>query len=104
MEKEAYRLMRNPNYYGAMAVRRGDADGLVTGATMKYKEAVTPILRVIGTGKRRHASGLNIVIVDGKLFFFCDTTVNVDPSAHQIAATAVHAARSVDWIATGAEA
>jgi len=93
MEKEAYRLMKNPNYFGAMAVRRGDADGLITGATMKYKEAVTPILRVIGTGKRRHASGLNIVIVEGKLFFFCDTTVNVDPSAHQIAATAVHAAR-----------
>jgi len=97
MEKEAYRLMKNPNYFSAMAVHRGDADGMITGATTKYKEAVTPILRVIGTGKRQHASGLNLVIVNGKLYFFCDTTVNVDPTAQQIATTAIHAARVAEY-------
>ena len=69
MEKEAHRLMNDTNYYGAMAVHRGDADGVVSGATIKYKEAVKPILNVIGSGKRKTASGMNIVLCNDRVFF-----------------------------------
>ncbi len=91
MEKEARRLMYDSNYYAAMAVHLGDADGMITGATMKYKEAVIPILKIIGSGNRKTASGMNIVLKDEKMFFFTDTAVNVDPTAEQTANAAIHA-------------
>ncbi len=91
MEKEARRLMYDSNYYASMAVHLGDADGLITGATMKYKEAVIPILRIIGSGNRKTASGMNIVLKEDKMFFFTDTSVNVNPSAEQVANIAIHA-------------
>lgn len=91
MEKEARRLMNDTNYYAAMAVHLGDADGMITGATMKYKEAVVPILKIIGSGNRNTASGMNIVLKNDKMFFFTDTSVNVNPTAVQVANSAIHA-------------
>jgi malate dehydrogenase (oxaloacetate-decarboxylating)(NADP+) len=90
-DKEARRMMMDTNYYAAMAVQMGDAEGMITGATQKYKDAVVPILKVIGTGNRRTASGMNIVLKNEKMFLFTDTAVNVDPTAEQVANTAIHA-------------
>ncbi|NCN95174.1 MAG: NADP-dependent malic enzyme, partial [Bdellovibrionales bacterium] len=93
MRAEAERLMSDPNYFAAMAVHQGDADGMITGATMNYSECVRPILQIIGPGRSRVASGLNIVIIKDKLLFFSDTTVNIDPTAEQLSNIAIHASR-----------
>lgn len=93
MSAEAERLMLDPNYFASMAVHRGDADALVTGATMNYSECVRPILEVIGAGRSKTASGLNMVLVQGKMLFFADTTMNINPSAEQLASIAVHASK-----------
>ncbi len=93
MNAEAERLMADPNYFAAMAVKRGDADGMITGATMNYSECVRPILELIGAGRARVASGLNIVLVKDRILFFADTTMNIDPTAEQLAAIAVHASK-----------
>ncbi len=92
MEKEALRLIADPLYYAAMAVHLGDADGLVTGATVKYAEAVKPILQIIGTGRKGTASGLNLVLFRDRMLFFADTAVNIDPTAEQLSHIAIHAA------------
>ena len=97
MEKEARRLMNDTNYYGAMAVHLGDADGMVSGATIKYKEAVRPILNVIGPGKRKTASGMNIVLCNERMFFFSDTAVNINPTAEQIATIAIHTSKVAEY-------
>ena len=97
MEKEARRLMQDPNYYAAMAVHLGDADGMISGATIKYREAVIPILKIIGSGNRKTASGLNIVIFKEKMFFFADTTVNINPTAEQIANVAIHTSKVAEY-------
>lgn len=93
MQAEAERLMTDPNYLAAMAVHLGDADGLITGATQNYANCVTPILEIIGTGRRRTASGLNIMLIKDRMLFFADTTVNIDPNSEQLANIAVHASR-----------
>ena len=98
MWREAERLMGDPDYFGAMMVHVGDADAMVTGATRNYAECVRPILEVIGPGRRRCASGLNVVLLkDGRKLFFCDTAVNIDPTADQIATIAIHAARVAEY-------
>lgn len=97
MWREAERLMSNPDYFAAMAVHMGDADGVVTGATQNYADCVRPILEIIGSGHRGVASGLNIVMFKNKMFFFADTAVNIDPTAEQCATFAIHAARVAEY-------
>lgn len=93
MSAEAERLMLDPNYFAAMAVHRGDADGLITGATMNYSECVRPILEIIGSGRSKVASGLNFVLVKDKILLFADTTMNIDPTAEQLASISIHASK-----------
>lgn len=91
MRYEAERLMSDPYYFAAMAVHKGDADGLVSGAMQNYAVCIRPILEIIGTHNNYVASGLNIVLVKDKVFFFADTTVNVNPTAEQLSTIAIHA-------------
>ena len=52
---------------------------------------------MIGTGKRKTASGLNIVLVKDRVLFFADTAVNINPTAEQVATIAIHAARVAEY-------
>lgn len=97
MYREAERLMKDSNYFGAMAVHLGEADGLVTGATIKYADAVKPMLQVIGTGKRKTASGVNLVLFKDKILYFADTAVNPDPTAQQLAHIAIHTSSIAEY-------
>lgn len=93
LKKEASRLMEDSNYFGSMMVQLDQADALITGATQNYVDSIRPVLQIIGTGKRKIASGMNIVMIKDKILFFADTTVNINPSAEDIANIAVHTAR-----------
>ncbi|MDE0119175.1 MAG: phosphate acyltransferase [Bdellovibrionales bacterium] len=93
LKKEAAQLMKDPNYFGAMMLELNAVDAVITGATQNYVDSIRPILQIIGTGKRKIASGMNIVLVQDQILFFADTTVNINPSAVDIANIAVHTTR-----------
>jgi malate dehydrogenase (oxaloacetate-decarboxylating)(NADP+) len=97
MLREAQRLMQDANYFSAMAVQIGDADAMITGSTIKYKDAVKPILQAIGPGRRQTAAGLNIVLIRDKMFFLADTAVMEDPTAEQIANVAIYTSRVAEY-------
>ncbi|PIT99040.1 MAG: NADP-dependent malic enzyme [Bdellovibrionales bacterium CG10_big_fil_rev_8_21_14_0_10_45_34] len=90
--QEAHRLMADPNYFAAMAVHLGHADAMINGATQNYRDSVTPILEIIGRPRRGLAAGLIIMILKEKVVFFADTTLNIDPTAEEVAAIAVQCA------------
>jgi malate dehydrogenase (oxaloacetate-decarboxylating)(NADP+) len=94
---EAERLMMDNNYFAAMMVELGDADGLVNGASQNYAEAVRPIFQIIGTGKDGVASGLNVVLLEDRFLLLADTTVNFNPSAEQLSTIALQAARVMEY-------
>ncbi len=93
LKKEAERLIKDSNYFGSMMVYLNQAEAIITGSTQSYASSIRPILQVIGTGKRKIASGMNIILIKDQILFFADTTVNINPSAHDIANIAVHTAR-----------
>ena len=93
LKKEASRLMKDPNYFGSMMLELNAAEALITGAAQNYADSIRPILKIIGTGKRKIASGMNIVLIKDKVLFFADTTVNINPGPQEIAHIAVHTAR-----------
>lgn len=94
---EAEHLLLNPNLFGALMVQQNDADALITGLTTHYSDAVRPLLQVIPLrpGINR-ASGLYLLHTSprNKLYFFADCTVNVDPSAEDLAEIALCAAET----------
>lgn len=94
---EARHKMRDRNHFGAMMVELGDADALISGITRNYPETIRPALQVIGTqvGVNKIA-GMYILITKNGPVFFADTTINVNPSAQDLADITVLTARSVE--------
>ncbi|MBN8547517.1 MAG: NADP-dependent malic enzyme [Ignavibacteria bacterium] len=97
--EEAKRLLtrhRHKNYFAAMMVRMGDADAMIAGMTSHYPETIRPALEVLdlAPGVSR-VSGMYILIIKGKVYFFADTTVNVDPNPEELAEIAILSARAV---------
>lgn len=85
--------MLNPNYFGAMMVHMGDADGFVAGVGQQYPDTIRPALQIIKTRPDVHRVAAVFVILTKKdVYFFADTHVNIDPSAEDLAEIAVLAA------------
>jgi malate dehydrogenase (oxaloacetate-decarboxylating)(NADP+) len=86
----------NNNYFGSCMVACGDADALVSGVGMHYPETIRPALEVIGAHPNaKTVSGMYMLVFDKKVVFCADTTVNIDPSAEQVAQIAYAATRIV---------
>jgi malate dehydrogenase (oxaloacetate-decarboxylating)(NADP+) len=88
--EEARKWMRLRNYFGSMMVEEGDADGLISGLTQSYPDTIRPALQIIDTrpGVRR-VCGAYILILDNRIFFLADTTVNIDPTPEELAEIAL---------------
>ncbi len=87
---DAHKRMRMRNYFGAVMVEQGDADGLISGLTQSYPETIRPALRVIELQPGvRKVSGAYLLILKDRVFFFADTTVNIDPTPEELAEIAL---------------
>ncbi|HMD98671.1 MAG TPA: NADP-dependent malic enzyme [Terriglobia bacterium] len=90
---EAREQMLNPNYFGAMMVHRGDADGFLAGVSQHYPETIRPALQIIRMRDHIHrVSGVYVIITRRQFYFFSDATVNIEPTAEDLAEIAVLAA------------
>ncbi len=91
---EARRQLFNGNYYGSCMVARGDADALLSGVTMHYPETIRPALQVIGAHpSSKLVSGMYMLVTERHVVFCSDTTVNIDPTAEQVAQIGFAASR-----------
>lgn len=89
-------LMKKANYYGSMMLESGDADALISGYTTNYPNTIRPALQCIGVKEGFNiVAGLYIVVAKKDTYFFADCTVNVNPSADQLAEIAIMTADTV---------
>ena len=88
-------LMNDRNIFGSMMVRMGDADAVVAGVSQNYPDTIRPALQVIGVREGIHkVSGLYLIITrKGDLYFLADATVNIEPTAEDLAEIALCAAQ-----------
>ena len=90
---EAYKLVRDPNIFGPMMLKMGDAEAFVSGLTFDYPDVIRPALQIHHTHSGAQlAAGVYIMIVEDRTYLFTDATVNIDPSAQDLAAIAFLAA------------
>jgi malate dehydrogenase (oxaloacetate-decarboxylating)(NADP+) len=91
--QNAAKKMREPNLLGPMMVTMGDADAFISGLTYDYPDVIRPALQIHHTRADAHrAAGVYIMIVDNRTYLFTDATVNIDPSAEDLAEIACLAA------------
>jgi len=82
--------------YGMMMVEMDHADGLVSGLTANYPETVRPALQIIGKREGvRKIAGLYMLVFKNQTIFIADATVNIEPTAEDLAEIALLAAEKV---------
>jgi malate dehydrogenase (oxaloacetate-decarboxylating)(NADP+) len=93
--KGALELVQEPNVFGSLMVRMGDADALISGVTQHYPDTIRPALQIIQIepGLSR-VSGMYMMIINSRVYFFADTTVNIEPTPEELAEIAICAART----------
>jgi malate dehydrogenase (oxaloacetate-decarboxylating)(NADP+) len=96
--QDAERLLKRRSYFGVMMVRMGDAAGLVAGLTKSYPESVRPALEVVGLAEgHRRGAGVYVVIQKERVLFFADGSLNVLPTAEELADIAGLGASTAEW-------
>lgn len=95
-EFEAIQIMRERNYYGSMMVNEGDADAMITGVTRSYRSCIKPALSSVGMQKDVNViSGMYILNTKKGPLFLADTTINLNPTAEEIAEITVNVAKTI---------
>jgi len=92
----AYALVQKSDYYAALMVERGDADGIVTGLRLNYPETVRPLLEIFGLAPgSKVAVGMYMMVLKNSVKFFADTVFNIDPDAETLADITLQTAEGV---------
>ena len=96
LEYAKIEMRRRHTLIGAMCVRRGEADGMLCGVYGTYNIHLPYIDQVIGRRPGvNHFYAMNVLLLPKRTVFLCDTYVNFDPSAEQIAEMTVLAAEEI---------
>jgi malate dehydrogenase (oxaloacetate-decarboxylating)(NADP+) len=92
----AYALIQKSDYYAALMVECGDADGIVTGLRLNYPETVRPLLEIFGLSPGvKVAVGMYMMVMKNSVKFFSDTVFNIDPDAETLADITLQTADAV---------
>ena len=91
---EAEQTILNHTTFGSVMVRLGDADALIGGLTTHYPDTIRPALQVIEVRPElKRVAGVYVLITPkGDIYFLADATVNIEPTAEDLAEIAIMAA------------
>lgn len=90
-------LVRKHNtLIGAMLIRRGDADAMICGVNTRFYHQLSHIEDIIGHKEGTTVfAAMNALMLPSQNIFVCDTHVNENPTAEQIAEITIMAAEKV---------
>ena len=105
-EEEARKLLTESNtYFAVMMVKKGDADGLVSGACHSTADTLRPSLQILKTKPRtKLVSAFFVMVVpdcsygENGTFVFSDCGLNQNPTAEELAAIAESSAESFRFL------
>ncbi|HWR51166.1 MAG TPA: NADP-dependent malic enzyme [Bryobacteraceae bacterium] len=90
-QAEADLQIQNKTLFASVMVHGGDADALVAGLTQHYPDTIRPALQMISVREGLHrVSGVYMLITPkGHIYFLADCTVNIEPTAEDLAEIAL---------------
>ena len=96
LKRDVQRLInQDRNSFAASMVALGYADGMVTGVTRSYDQALEDVLRVIDPDPNGRIMGMSVVLAKGHTLFVADTSVTEMPDAEDLVEIACGAAEAV---------
>jgi malate dehydrogenase (oxaloacetate-decarboxylating)(NADP+) len=96
LKRDVLRLInQDRNSFAASMVALGHADGMVTGVTRSYDQALEEILRVIDPSPDGRVIGMSVLLAKGRTLFIADTNITEMPDADELVEIACEAARAV---------
>ncbi|HLU20156.1 MAG TPA: NADP-dependent malic enzyme [Pusillimonas sp.] len=89
-------VRKHNSLIGVMLMRRGDADAMLCGVASRYDNQLRYVDEVIGLrdGAKTYAA-MNVLMLPDQTLFICDTHVNENPTAEEIADMTIQAAAEV---------
>ncbi|MHB8963296.1 MAG: phosphate acetyltransferase [Saccharofermentanales bacterium] len=107
--EKAEQTMLDENYYGVMMVKKGDADGMVSGAIHSTADTLRPSLQILRTapGTKLVSAFFMMVVPDCEYgeqgtFLFADSGLVMNPDAEELSEIAISSAKSFEQL-TGKE-
>lgn len=104
--EKALETMKICNYFGVMMVKKGDADGMVSGAIHSTADTLRPSLQILKTapGTKLVSSFFMMIVPDCDMgdngtFLFSDAGLVMNPSASELAEIAISSAKSFEQLA-----
>jgi malate dehydrogenase (oxaloacetate-decarboxylating)(NADP+) len=96
LDEARLQMRRSATVIGAMLVRLGDADAMLCGTYGSFASHLRHVANIIGLrpGVKAFAA-MNMLMLPERTLFICDTYVNPDPTAEQIADMTLLAADEV---------
>ena len=96
-EYEAKSIMRERNYFASMMVKTGDADAMISGYSRNYASVVKPVMSIIEKAKGvTRIAATNLMLTERGPLFLSDTSINIDPTAKELAKIAYMNAQVVE--------
>ncbi len=87
------RLRKHNTIIGAMMIRQGYADGIICGVNGRFAHHLQQVDEIIGKAPGCSTlAAMNHLVLPGRALFICDTHVNENPTAEQLAEIAHMAA------------
>ncbi len=89
-------MRRRLTLIGAMMINKGDADGMICGTFGTHDLHLQYVEQVVGRRAGvKHFYAMNLLMLPKRTVFICDTYVNVDPTAEQVAEMTILAAEEI---------
>ena len=96
LRRDVMRLInQDRNAFAAPMVAHGHADGMVTGVTRAFDQALSDVLHVIDPAPGGRVMGMSVVLAKGRTLFIADTNVTEMPDAQDLVEIAIEAAGAV---------
>jgi malate dehydrogenase (oxaloacetate-decarboxylating)(NADP+) len=96
LKRDVQRLInQDRNSFAASMVTLGEADGMVTGVTRSFDQALEEVLRVVDPAPGGRIMGMSVVLAKGRTVFVADTNVTELPDSDELVEIACEAARAV---------
>jgi len=103
-EDEAREAATNPHMFGALLLKAGHADAMISGPSVPGKERILPAFQIIKTKEKDHKASAYFIMLmpktvsedaaNGGVLLFADCAVNVEPTVQELAQIAIDTADS----------
>jgi malate dehydrogenase (oxaloacetate-decarboxylating)(NADP+) len=86
LHRECERMVNTDrNIFGALLLKMGEADAMITGVTRTYAQTLREVRRVLDQAEGRTPFGIHVLVGQSHTVFMADTTVNERPTAAELA-------------------